>query len=173
MESNNRLNLVEILTEYEIECVYSPLWGNCGIKEIVPGSDYPILVSFPRGPVLALGIDGGLDNTVDSRHVLYPSEELFQKHPADPAGAWAEWVKAQKEKPWRAGEDEEYWSLSDTFSFSKHTEDCNVFDDARYGCGNYFRTLEQATEAAERIKATLEVYQRELLEGIGDIEDIE
>lgn len=164
MESNNRLNIVEILTEYEIEYVYSPLWGNCGIKEIVPGSDYPILVSFPRGPVLALGIDGGLDNTVDSRHVLYPSEELFQKHPFDPAGAWAEWVKAQKEKPWRADEDEEYWSLSAILSPERHTEDNAAFDDALYNCGNYFRTQEQAAEAAERMKATLEVYQRELLE---------
>lgn len=164
MESNNRLNIAELLTEYEIECVYSPLWGNCGIKEIVPDSDYPILVSFPRGPVLALGIDGGLDNNVDSRCMLYPSEELFQKHPADPAGAWAEWVKTQKEKPWRASEDEWYWSLSAILSPERHTEDNAAFDDARYRIGNYFRTQEQAVEAAERIKATLEVYQRELLE---------
>ena len=164
MESNNRLNIVEILTEYEIEYVYSPLWGNCGIKEIVPGSIFPILASFPGAPVFALRSDGSPDNTVEPRCMLYPSEDLFQKHPTDPAGAWAEWVKAQKEKPWRAGEDEEYWSLSATFSPERHTEDNAVFDGARYRVGNYFRTFEQAAEAAERMKATLEVYQRELLE---------
>lgn len=54
MEINNRLNLVEILTEYEIECVYSPLWGNCGIREIAPDSIFPILVSFPGGSGLCL-----------------------------------------------------------------------------------------------------------------------
>ena len=64
---------------------------------------------------------------------------------------------------WRAKSGKYYFSFSGTtFNLDCYTE-CFARDDANlYNCGNYFRTKEQAEEAARRVKETLRKYHEEI-----------
>ena len=64
---------------------------------------------------------------------------------------------------WRAKEGEHY-SLLDrlTFKVDCYTERFDEIDTKLYNSGNYFRTNEQAEEAAKRVKETLRKYHEEI-----------
>lgn len=64
---------------------------------------------------------------------------------------------------WRAKSGKYYFSFSGTtFNLDCYTE-CFARDDANlYNCGNYFRTKEQAEEAAKRVKEVLRKYHEEI-----------
>lgn len=64
---------------------------------------------------------------------------------------------------WRAKSGKYYFSFSGTtFNLDCYTE-CFARDDTNlYNCGNYFRTKEQAEEAAKRVKETLRKYHEEI-----------
>ena len=64
---------------------------------------------------------------------------------------------------WRAKEGEHY-SLLDrlTFKVDCYTEGFDEIDTKLYNSGNYFRTNEQAEEAARRVKETLHKFHEEI-----------
>ena len=64
---------------------------------------------------------------------------------------------------WRAKSGKYYFSFSGiTFNLDCYTE-CFAKDDTNlYNCGNYFRTKEQAKEAAKRVKEVLRKYHEEI-----------
>lgn len=63
---------------------------------------------------------------------------------------------------WRAPENHKYWYCSNNLEVVKIT-DCGYNCDYKmYNCGNYFRTEEQAKEAASRVKKTLQKYHDEI-----------
>ena len=64
---------------------------------------------------------------------------------------------------WRAKGGKYYFSFSETtFSLDCYTECFSKDDTNLYNCGNYFRTREQAKEAARRVKETLRKYHEEI-----------
>ena len=73
----------------------------------------------------------------------------------------AEEKKVEKIR-WRAPENHKYWYCSNNLEVVKIT-DCGYNCDYKmYNCGNYFRTEEQAQEAAKRMKETLRKYHEEI-----------
>lgn len=95
----------------------------------------------------------------------YATEEekqlLFDKMKEDGLQWNAEEKKIEKIR-WRAKEGEYYYYINaDGFaSVNKHTN--YITDYYRYDFGNYFRTKEQAEEAARRIKEVLLRYHEEI-----------
>lgn len=63
------------------------------------------------------------------------------------------------EKRWRANTGENYWYiLTDSLIIKKSIDSYWVVDDTRYRSGNYFKTKEQAENAAKEIKNFLKKY---------------
>ena len=63
---------------------------------------------------------------------------------------------------WRAIPSKEYYCVSDQGILLIDNENDHFVDKGRYKFGNYFRTEEQAKEAAKRIQETLLDYHEEL-----------
>lgn len=63
---------------------------------------------------------------------------------------------------WRAEEDREYYSIDTDIKVHKLFEDNEECDNTLYDARNYFRTKEQAEEAARRMKETLRKYHEEI-----------
>lgn len=64
---------------------------------------------------------------------------------------------------WRAKRGEYYFELGrTTFEVYCYTENFDEIDAKLYNCGNYFRTQEQATEAAKRVREALRQYHKEI-----------
>lgn len=64
---------------------------------------------------------------------------------------------------WRAKKGEYYFALGrTTFEVYCYTESFEEIDAKLYNCGNYFRTQEQATEAAKRVREALRQYHYEI-----------
>lgn len=64
---------------------------------------------------------------------------------------------AEEVKPvrWRAARDRAYYTIESTMTVIESTEYGDKYDDARYKCGNYFRTKEEAEKVLEKIKKIL------------------
>lgn len=64
---------------------------------------------------------------------------------------------------WRAKRGEHYFVLYRTaFEVDCYTESFDEIDAKLYNCGNYFRTKEQAEEAAKRVKEVLRKFHEEI-----------
>ena len=64
---------------------------------------------------------------------------------------------------WRAKRGEHYFVLYRTaFEVDCYTESFDEIDAKLYNCGNYFRTKEQAEEAAKRVKEVLHKFHEEI-----------
>lgn len=63
---------------------------------------------------------------------------------------------------WRAKKGEEYHFMNTDLTTVNSTELDDDIDTNRYGALNYFRTQEQTTEAAKRVKETLKKYHEEI-----------
>ncbi len=63
---------------------------------------------------------------------------------------------------WRAEIKGEYFSIDTDIQVCKMFEDNEVCDDAFYNAFNYFRTKEQAEEAARRVREVLRQYHEEI-----------
>ena len=96
----------------------------------------------------------------DGSCIIYPSRALYEKYPLDPYSAWMEWKEARKPKRWRAEADGEYWYLS-AFIIPETTND-NLLnsDNNLYKCGNYFRSEEEAQQAADLVRKTIEEFHK-------------
>lgn len=94
------------------------------------------------------------DNTV----VLYPSRALYEKYPLDAKKAWAEWSESMK--PWTPEDNEHYWFVNNLLNPVSSIYDEEEFEDrARVKAGNFFRTEEEAQQAAEGVKNYLKTFQ--------------
>lgn len=89
-------------------------------------------------------------------------QQLFDKMKEQ--GLWwnAEEKRVEKIR-WRAKKGEYYFALGRTaFEVYCYTESFDEIDAKLYNCGNYFRTIEQAKEAARRMKKVLRKYHEEI-----------
>lgn len=67
-----------------------------------------------------------------------------------------------KAKRWRGKKNETYYFVRYGFSVVKTYDEYSSVDDLMWEDGNYFRTKDQAEEAAKRIKKLLADYQEEI-----------
>lgn len=92
---------------------------------------------------------------------LYPSEALLMKYPLDPYSAWKEWKESRKPKRWRARKYQGYYYID--FRGGRlvtfyDTDEYDKDENNRYDSYNYFRTKEEAEQAAEVIKEALQKF---------------
>ncbi len=157
------LNLVELLEGHTEELFYSPYFGEVEVN-IECDKCFPIVVNGEH-----LTIDGRLYLNDDCMPSIYPSRALYEKYPLDARAAWAEWAESRKPKRWRAKssagiavseckshwEDYTYWYLTDDCIVAQEEEIGCKKDNNRYNLGNYFRTEEEAHQAAEEVRKAL------------------
>ena len=89
--------------------------------------------------------------------------ELFDKMKEQGLRWNAEEKRVEKIR-WRAEEGEEYFSIDTAMQVRNFFEDFKEYDDFFYDAFNYFKTKEQAEEAAKRIKEVLRIYHEEIKE---------
>lgn len=75
---------------------------------------------------------------------------------------WNAGEKRVEKIRWRAKKGEEYHFMNTDLTTVNSTELDDDIDTNRYGALNYFRTQEQTTEAAKRVKETLKKYHEEI-----------
>ncbi len=75
---------------------------------------------------------------------------------------WNAEAKRVEKLMWRAKKGEEYHFMNTDLTTVNSTELDDDIDTNRYGALNYFRTQEQTTEAAKRVKETLHNYHKEI-----------
>ena len=63
---------------------------------------------------------------------------------------------------WRANFGKDYLYIRDTWGIMYDTDDYSHIDDESYKSGNYFKSEEEAGEAAKRIKEVLKQYHKEI-----------
>ncbi|MDE6716557.1 MAG: hypothetical protein K2J70_00055 [Muribaculaceae bacterium] len=86
----------------------------------------------------------------------YPSKESFLKYPLDAHKAWDEWQNERKPKRWRAKDGGTYWLIpTDGSPIVSNKEHFTEYQNKLYEFGNYFRTEEEAHQAAEAVRETL------------------
>lgn len=63
---------------------------------------------------------------------------------------------------WRAEDGYGYFYVDNQGRKTAKDEECKFVDEDRFAFGNYFRTIEQASEAAKRVQETLMKYHEEI-----------
>ena len=58
-------------------------------------------------------------------------------------------------KQWRAEKDGRYWNATNYFNPEEISEQNYYCDNARYNCGNYFRTEAECQEFCDKVKSLL------------------
>ena len=107
-------------------------------------------------------------NRWDNSNLSYATEDekqlLFDKM-KEQGLRWNAGEKRVEKIRWRAKKGEYYFALGRTaFEVYCYTESFDEIDAKLYNCGNYFRTIEQAKEAARRMKKVLRKYHEEIKE---------
>lgn len=104
-------------------------------------------------------------NRWDNSNLDYATEEekqlLFDKMKEQGLRWNAEEKRVEKIR-WRAEEGKDYFIVSSQGKIVEYEENNNCIDEDSYEFGNYFRTEEQAKEAAKRIKEVLYKYHEEI-----------
>ena len=106
-----------------------------------------------------------LNNSWQKPHFRHATEEekqtLFDKMKEEGLQWNAEKKRVEKIR-WRAKEGEEYFFIDTDLQVCALFENNETCDDAFYNALNYFRTKEQAEEAARRMKKVLSKYHEEI-----------
>ena len=68
----------------------------------------------------------------------------------------------QKRSEWRAKKDGDYYFIDVDLTVKSIDDTYSTFDNKLWDNFNYFRTKEQAEEAAKRVKETLRKYHEEI-----------
>ena len=97
------------------------------------------------------------------RHATDEEKQLLFDKMKEQGLQWNAEKKRVEKIRWRAKRGE-YYSLLDrlTFKVDCYTESFDEIDTKLYNSGNYFRTNEQAEEAARRVKETLHKFHEEI-----------
>lgn len=75
---------------------------------------------------------------------------------------WTPETKRIEDLPrWRAKDGEKYYFVSDCLDVDFNSEDSDEYDDSYYAAGNYFKTEEAASRAAEKIRKILKESEAE------------
>lgn len=149
---NENLDLSKLLAGHEGESFYSPICGDCKfyrINETATGT----LFEFYKG-AFSCSFDKSGQYINGGECMLFPSKDQRD---------WSVWEEQQKPKRWRAKVDEIYYLINFDEMDVFFTRDLHLtIDDSHFSNLNYFRTAEQAKEAAKRIKQTLQNYHKEI-----------
>ncbi|WP_314712612.1 hypothetical protein [Prevotella pallens] len=101
-------------------------------------------------------------NSAAFRHATEEEKQLLFKKMKEQGLKWNADEKRVEKIRWRAEEDREYYSIDVDMKVYKFFEDNEECDNTLYDALNYFRTKEQAEEAAKRVKETLRNYHEEI-----------
>lgn len=145
------LNLGELLKGCEGEKIYLPDEGEC---EIVSVAENEIELSQEPNRKIILSEDSYIFTRTGFAYA-YPSKESFLANPLNACKAWQGWKEARKPKRWRAEYGETYYSLRDNFTVCDQYENNDSDNDCAWNNYNYFRTEEEAKQAAEEVKECL------------------
>lgn len=97
------------------------------------------------------------------RHATEEEKQLLFDKMKEQGLRWNAEEKRVEKIRWRAEKGEKYFTLKGaTLVIDFYTEDFDRTDEKCHSYGNYFRTEEQAEEAARRVKETLKTYQEEI-----------
>lgn len=144
------LNLCELLKGCEGEELYSLIDGDVKLKQLTDN----VICQYHKYHRSGYLSDCGLDGVCQ----LYPSRALYEKYPLDARAAWMEWQSERKPKRWRAKYGETYYSLRDDFTVCDQYENNDSDNDIAWDNYNYFRTSEEAQQAAEAVREALEKF---------------
>lgn len=98
------------------------------------------------------------------RHATEEEKQLLFDKMKEQDLRWNAEEKRVEKLLWRADVGEEYYHLGTQEIPIEDKEGGLITDANRYKFGNYFRTKEQAEEAAKRVKETLRNYHEEIKE---------
>lgn len=101
-------------------------------------------------------------NKVAFRHATEEEKRLLFKKMKEQGLKWNAEEKRVEKIRWRAKKGREYYSIDTDIEVCKFFDDNEVYDNTLYDALNYFRTKEQAKEAAKRVKETLRNYHEEI-----------
>lgn len=100
---NKKLNIREILKRYKVKDLYSPVCGECVFDPSSPGE---VIRVKPKK------FFGCFDFYADGRYLragdiclLFPSRDLYAKHPLDAEKAWKEWIDENTKHAIKTWED--------------------------------------------------------------------
>ena len=96
------------------------------------------------------------------RHATEEEKQVLFDKMKEQGLRWNDEEKRVENLRWRAGFGEKYYFVRSLLDV-RHIDECwSFFCNGQYSVNNYFRTEEQANEAARRIKETLFKYHEEI-----------
>ena len=101
-------------------------------------------------------------NTLYFRHATEEEKQLLFDKMKEQELQWNAEEKRVEKIRWRAKEGEEYFMIEADVKVKAYRDDNDEDDNTLYNALNYFRTIEQAEEAAKRVKETLMKYHEEI-----------
>lgn len=101
-------------------------------------------------------------NSAAFRHATEKEKQLLFKKMKEQGLKWNAEEKRVEKLRWRADVGVKYYYVSNLLACLPDIEESHIFDKDRWKVGNYFRTKEQAEEAARRVKETLKTYHEEI-----------
>ena len=150
-------NLCKILQECEGEQIFLTDEGEC---KIVSVTEDVLNLTRKGNDIIELRDDSLFLNPTGCAYA-FPSMESFLANPLNARKAWQEWSEARKPKRWRAKLGEKYWVVDIELSPTRSEEKNDGYDEERYNNGNYFRTEEEANQAADGIREYLKKFHEE------------
>lgn len=96
------LDLCELLRGHEGETFYSPIWGECDLRQLNiennNSSQMLINLRLRNNGTRNITASGHLDYGTKplGSPILWPSKALYEQYPLDPLKAWSEWQEEQK-----------------------------------------------------------------------------
>lgn len=101
-------------------------------------------------------------NSEAFRHATEEEKQLLFDKMKEQGLKWNDEKKRVEKIRWRAKSGKEYYYVGNQGILMVDTEGGHIIDANRHNFGNYFRTSEQAEEAAKRIKEVLFKYHEEI-----------
>ena len=101
-------------------------------------------------------------NTLSFRHATEEEKQLLFDKMKEQGLRWNAEEKRVEKIRWRAKKDGGYHFVKTDLTICSTTELCGYIDVAHYDALNYFRTKNQAKEAARRVKEMLRKYHEEI-----------
>ena len=129
--------------------VYDIMYRSSGIitKIKIGKAEYPLTVELENGETNIYTIDGRINDCYKTPQLLHYRDN-YDYTTID----FSNLLKRQEPKRWRAELKEKYYYLSMYFDVCSLSEDYSNIDTKLYNLGNYFRTKEEAQNAADKLK---------------------
>ena len=96
------------------------------------------------------------------RHATEEEKQVLFDKMKEQGLRWNDEEKRVEKIRWRASLDEKYHHIGKRLICNSEREEFHDFDEEMWKVGNYFRTEEQAEEAARRVKEALFKYHEEI-----------